>query len=498
MYTVILRVHGRTVRLVVSELLTFTKIGLLHLMKGAHFFRGLSWLVVLNMLIKPIWIFGIDRQVQNVAGHEAYGTYFSILNLSIILSFFADAGLTNMLNRELALRQLRNIEKLVRIKIVLSLIYLCILFFVAWLTHVHYWQLILLTGLLQIFSSFLIFFRNVITGYQQFGADAWVSVIDKALTILICGSLLYLPFSSGLSLQSFLLIQCGSTLAALIIAVIIVTRHHEPSDETINIKGVFERSAPFILLILLMGVHTRLDAFLLERIHPQGPYQAGVYASAYRLLDAGNTLGYLAASFLLPFVAYNLGDGAIIEATVLKLRHALMTAAAVFIGVCAAFSEKIMNLLYHTPDPYHAKVLLACAAALPAYYLIHLYGSLLNAKGKFRIFSIVVFSCVGLNVIANLVLIPGYGALGCGIAALISQYLCGGLCFIFATKTLKLHLHLSSILVYAVVGMTVYGAGYCWQRYGFSWGSLILAGAILIGLIMFALRKTAKKQNVSL
>ena len=73
---------------------------------GSRFYSSLVLLIGLNFIIKPIWIFGIDRQVQNETGTLAYGNYFSILNLSIVLGFLLDAGLSNLLNRELASRRI--------------------------------------------------------------------------------------------------------------------------------------------------------------------------------------------------------------------------------------------------------------------------------------------------------------------------------------------------------------------------------------------------------
>jgi hypothetical protein len=68
----------------------------------SRFYSSLSLLVLLNAIIKPLWIFGIDRQVQNEVGVAAYGTYFSIFNLSLVLSFLLDWGLTVYYNRQLS------------------------------------------------------------------------------------------------------------------------------------------------------------------------------------------------------------------------------------------------------------------------------------------------------------------------------------------------------------------------------------------------------------
>jgi O-antigen/teichoic acid export membrane protein len=440
-------------------------------MKAKDFFKGLSWLILLNLLVKPVWIFAIDRQVQNVTGHETYGIYFSILNLSIILSFIADAGLTNMYNRQIALRATPDFRQLLTFKIVLSVLYILVFFFVCWLTQVRLWNIVLLTGLLQVLASFLVFFRSIITGNQRFRADAWVSVTDKLLVIIVCGSILYLPFSRQISIVSFLGIQCASTFIALLIAFVIAIKNHSLSITNSQLKGVFKLTFPFILLILLMGVHTRLDGFLLERIHIDGAYQAGVYAAAYRLLDAGNTVGYLAASFLVPYVARHIGDNALINETVLKLRHGLFAIAIPAVIIIAGFSGEIVALLYHKESGYYGEVLSLCIAVLPAYYLVHLYGSLLNAKGLFTTFSVIVFISVIINLVLNILLIKTYGALGCCIAALVSQYTCGILCFITATKAFKLRPGWKSVGLYVALGIMISAGCYLIKIRSFVKGS---------------------------
>lgn len=129
---------------------------LLHLfnMKFSGFLKGLSWLVALNVIIKPVWIFGIDRQLQNTIGHETYGSYFSILNLSIVLSFIMDAGITNRLNRQLASGKTADIKKMLSLKCLLSIVYLIIIYAVCLLSGIKKIDIVLLVCGIQILTSF--------------------------------------------------------------------------------------------------------------------------------------------------------------------------------------------------------------------------------------------------------------------------------------------------------------------------------------------------------
>ncbi len=54
------------------------------------FFSNLVLMMFLNLLIKPIALFGIDATVQNRVGAAEYGLYFSLLNFSVILNMLLD------------------------------------------------------------------------------------------------------------------------------------------------------------------------------------------------------------------------------------------------------------------------------------------------------------------------------------------------------------------------------------------------------------------------
>jgi O-antigen/teichoic acid export membrane protein len=299
-------------------------------MKPFRFFKGLSWLIFLNIVIKPVWIFAIDRQVQNRVGFEAYGTYFALLNLSIVLSFIADAGLTNMINRQIAMNGAKAalpFRRLVFIKALLLLLYCAIVLLVARMSGLVHWHILFQVILIQVLTSIFLFCRNIITAHQLFTVDAWLSVIDKLLMIFICGVFIYIPLTFGtIDLTIFLNSQIVCTAIAIGVAVFILLYKRLLANDVQQSlpTGIFTATLPFALIILLMSAHYRLDGFLLERLYANGAYEAVIYASAFRLLDAGNMIGFLAASFLVPFIARNQNNHLLLQKTKLFLRHALL------------------------------------------------------------------------------------------------------------------------------------------------------------------------------
>src|SRR5437762_12569542 len=195
-------------------------------MNHTKFYSSLSLLLILNAVIKPIWIFGIDRQVQNITGVAEYGTYFSLLNLSIVFGFLLDWGLTNFINRELAAKRFNLREQLgsfLLIKILLAFIYAAVTSTVAILSGVRRWDILSGVIMIQFLTFLLVFFRSVISSNQWFSTDAWLSVLDKTIMILACGLLILSPSLLGaITIHKFLLAQIVSTTIAVLSSVAIL------------------------------------------------------------------------------------------------------------------------------------------------------------------------------------------------------------------------------------------------------------------------------------
>jgi O-antigen/teichoic acid export membrane protein len=468
--------------------------------ESRHFYSSLGLLLLLNILIKPVWIFGIDRQVQNVVGFSVYGTYFSLLNFSIVFSFLLDWGFTGFFNRQLA-AQRDGFDavagKFIYIKLLFVLLYAAVVILAGWLTRVDHWEILIAVIIIQSLTSLFVFLRGIITAKQWFRTDALLSVLDKGLMIVVCSGFFLWPAITGsMTIYSFLWIQVLCSAAAVLTAAVLVFSKaglFTTRAPVIN-QSILRQALPFALIVLLMSAHYRLDGFLLERMHPDGAWQAGMYASAYRLLDAGNMIGYLTASFLLPFVARHQNNGPVTEAVTNNSRHLLLVfsiAASVTVFFLADFVQAV---LYHAADPYVSTVLQWCLPALIGYSLVQVYGTVMTATGNIVSFCVIVLDSLILNVLLNVLLIPSFGAKGCCIAAVISHGLCGIACMLFTFQKSRLGLNPRSLLIYTFIAAVLAGYFYAGKRVEFNgWillaGSVVVVIALTIATRLFSLRK---------
>ena len=68
-------------------------------MQKKKFIFDLAILLILNLLIKPFWILGIEPQVQLKVGDISYGEFAALFNFSLMMNILLDFGLTNFINK---------------------------------------------------------------------------------------------------------------------------------------------------------------------------------------------------------------------------------------------------------------------------------------------------------------------------------------------------------------------------------------------------------------
>ena len=160
------------------------------------FFAHLSWIILLNLLIKPAYLLVIDAKIQDALGPEIWGSYFPLLSLSILLNIFLDAGLTNHMTRTVSQRpsEINGLHRAGwRTKLALIPLYLAVLmalgYGLGYRGHALVW--LLWIGGNQALLSAVLYVRTALQGSGDHVADAWVSISDRALLLIGMGWLLW-------------------------------------------------------------------------------------------------------------------------------------------------------------------------------------------------------------------------------------------------------------------------------------------------------------------
>jgi len=398
---------------------------------------GLFWILLLNLLIKPFWILGIETGVQNAVGPDEYGFYFAIFNLAYIFNILLDLGVTNFNTRNIA-RHPKLIDKhlpdVLGIKLALLLLYAVVTFTVGLLSGYNSRQFHLLAILTfnQFLNSLILYLRSNFEGLMLFKWDSVISILDRVVMIAICALMLWGP-EPGVTIEGFAYAQTVAylltALTALAVLSVRIRREYNPhfSLRTLRLSRPFaivilRKSLPFALLVLLMASYNRIDPLLLSWLHPAGLHQSGIYAGAFRLLDALTMVAYLVSVPLLPVFARMTADNDSALSGTTRMVTGLMavfsvTAAATF----SLHSHLFMQLLYRDHIEEYAAVFSILVWGIVPISMTYVYGTLLTAAGKLRQLNILAATTLLINIIVNLIAIPRYGSVGSAWASLIAQ-----------------------------------------------------------------------------
>ena len=412
-----------------------------------EFFINVFFLIFVNLLIKPFYIFGIDRTVQNTVAPGDYGIYFALFNFTFLFQIINDFGIQNFNNRNIAqYNQLldKYFPNILVLKFLLAGLYMVLVLGTAYLSgyEVDYFHLLTFIAINQILLSLLLFLRTNISGLGLYRTDSLISVLEKLVLILICGVLLWVePFRSGFKIEWFVYAQTSSLFLTALTAFLIVKNRIKKLRFKFNpafLLLILKKSYPYALVIFLMTVYSRIDGVMIERMLPNGKLEADIYASAFRLLDASNMIGFLFAGLLLPMFSRLIKEKAAIHPLV-NLSFRFIWAGAISLAAATFFfQEEIMQALYVDGNAYSGQILGLLILSFIAISASYIYGTLLTANGNLRLLNLISVGGVVLNVIINLVLIPQYKAYGAAIATLVTQSLVTAGHIIVAHKTLRL------------------------------------------------------------
>lgn len=395
------------------------------------FFTNLLLLLFLNLLVKPFWVLGIDRTVQNVLGAEEYGMYFALFSFSLVLNIFLDLGITNFNNRTIA-RHTQLLPKylsfLVSLKFVLAFAYALLCLLVAWVVGYNSRQFYLLFFLIfnQFLVSFTAYLRSNISALHYFRTDGLLSVVDRTLMIGLCSVLLFTNWFGGyFSVEWFVYAQTVAYVLTTLIVWAFVVHYTGRFRLRFNWKiyrSFLRQSLPYALLVLFMSVYTRVDSVLLERfLRIDGDKQAGIYAQAFRLQDAAAMMGLLFSGLLLPIFSRMLKKGEDISSLLRFSFELIMVPAMLGMILCQFYATDIMEALYHQHIEVSALVLRLLMIGFTGIATTYIFGTLLTANGNLKSLNLVAMAFMVFNFSLNIILIPRFKAEGAAITAMFTQ-----------------------------------------------------------------------------
>ncbi|MBA2611266.1 MAG: oligosaccharide flippase family protein [Bacteroidetes bacterium] len=384
-------------------------------------------------------------------GNIAYGEYFVLFNFSFLIGILLDFGLTNFNNKNIAQNShllSKHFSKMLSLKFVLGLLYISVTLLIGFFVlgfEVRYIKLLVVLCINNFFLSFILFLRSNLLALHLFRVDSIISVLDRVIMIILVTALIFNFCGLQVDVMNFVYAQTiGYGLTALIGFLIVLNKTHTFKlnwDWAFN-RMILKKSFPFAILVLLMTFYNRLDSVMIERMLPGnlGKEQSGIYAKAFRLLDAANMIAYLFSVQLLPLFSRMLKNKENIE-NIVKLAFTLLLTPALIVSIGSLFyADKFCELLYKgNSEGYQILgLLMSCFTAISITYI---FGTLLTANGNLKYLNLMAITGILINLLLNFILIPNYHALGSAIASVVTQFLTCLIQVFISYKVFKFHVN---------------------------------------------------------
>ncbi len=455
------------------------------------FLTNLGLILALNLLIKPIYVFGIEKAVQHQVGTAAYGIYFAIFNFSFLLTILLDFGITNFNNKNISQNNhllTKHFSSLFTLKLILAALYIILVLVVGLI--IGYDTRLMKLLLVQGFNMFLLFFisylRSNLAALHLFKTDGIISVLDRSIMIILGVYMLHSGiFYTENGIMYFVYAQTFAYSVAALMAFIIILR----KTHTFKLKWNFpfslmilKKSLPFAILTLLMSFYNRIDSVMIERMLPAGvgDVQSGIYAQGFRILDATNMIAFLVAGVLLPVFSRMLKHNESVEPLV-KLISRLLLTPAIVIGIgCLFYKNELIQLLYHQTDKEtladytmhiqeSANIFSLLMLSFVAVSTTYIFGTLLTANGNMKQLNYMAATGMVLNIIFNYILIKKYQAFGSAMSSMGTQFLTAIIQVIIAQRIFKFKMNFRLINAFILFTVGVIAINYCTKLPEFHW-----------------------------
>jgi len=448
--------------------------------------------VLLNLLIKPIWVL-TEMEVQDVVGHDAWGMYAAALSFGFLFLTLADLGINYYATKFLASEpeQLREVfPQLISVKLLLLLVYPLLMYGAGAALGYERAQLHLLwlLCLVQAGAQFMEFFRANFRAMQRFRLDAWLSVLDRLLLL----GLVALLFATTLTIETFVYARLAAIGLTVLIFYSLLTRLYgwlRPRFRWNLVRDLVRLSLPFAAMTMLSSIHDKIDQVMLERL--AGDLPTGLYAAAYRWLDAFSMYLWTVLPIFFARFAFLMKEPQQQQ----RLFHwgQLITGLPLtFICVFGFFFGEKLLFLYDRSTPEELSIILSCLQALLVALLINgnlaVFGTLLTATGHERFVNWLMGFSIALNVLLNFLLVPSYGAVACAWSTVGSFILMGVGYVGYVHLRLAVAVPWRPLTLQLLAGGLLTGCFWALDAAGLPWWSTTLLAGGLYAALVFGLK----------
>lgn len=420
-------------------------------------------LLIINLLIKPFYIFVIEAGVQNKLGAQQYGFYFTLFSFVFLHQFINDPGMQNYNTQFMAENKsdINNyFSRIMGIKLLLLIVLFVLTFSIAFLVGYKSkaFFYIFLLDIVLFLSTLFVLLKSMFSILEKYYIDSWLAGLDKLILIFLIG--FNFLFNFYFSLDTFIFIQIITYLFIVGLCFFLLSKNGIAFAVRLDIdftKKYLKSAMPFAVLILATAAVLRIDHVIIERLLPNGQYQVGQYAAGFRFIDASNMLGYVFGGLLYQMFMNMILEKKDVFALFNFGYRLLFFISLTLLASIIFYLKPLLNLLYNDDFTFNNNAIFYQTLSIFPLLLLNVFGAFILANRLTKQYNLLYIGNILFIVLGNIIFLKQYGIKASAIIFTLSQFIILFGCIYILLKNRKLNLSYISPLHSILVSIAIFG-----------------------------------------
>lgn len=361
------------------------------------------------------------------------GAYFVALGIITTLAVFEDLGLTSVLIREVAKKDFKPdhwLQRVMGVKLItIPIVVVLAIFGFDAIAQVMKWlgstaevdtavkTYVQIGAAIMVADTLSLSFFGVLRGLKDLRHESLGIFIGQMLT---AGLGMFFMLTGMATMPLILLaLMVGSIWNLCYSFVILVKRLGLPAFKPsfVGMPAIIKMAGAFFIGAVFVKLMSYFDSFLLITL--DGKEAVGNYAVAYKFTYAFQFLPLVFVAALYPEMSSKESTGERLKKITLDAFWYMMLIGSPIIFGLWAIAPSLIDTLYDLSE-YGSSIIILQTLVFVLFFIFLDFplGSLLNAKDRQLTKTIITGVSMGVNIIANILLVPTFGGVGAAIAAL--------------------------------------------------------------------------------
>ena len=358
-------------------------------------------------------------------GDEGFGKLSFAYSFAGICFIVTDFGLSTIMIRNVSRQKKLTreyVDNILALKIVLSFICISVIGLFVFFTDypADIITLLVIFGGVMFFKALIDFYCAIFNAYERMDIEAFLKGINHILLFLSGIVVLAMGFGLFGLANVFLVVYLISSIIGFYLVCVCIKKIRICFDMMFW-KYILRESLPLALTVIFTVIYFKIDVVMLSIIRGNNS-EIGWYSAAMRLIELMGVVPALTVSALFPIVSslYKESIDSLKGVYRTSFRYLTVIALPIAVGTFL-LSDRLIYMIYGKEYFKTIPVFKILITALVFIFVNYILMNILVAVDRQMTNAIMAGTCVFVNIVLNMCLIPHYGYLGAGTATVITE-----------------------------------------------------------------------------